>query len=522
MTADQMRSLLSVEAYPEPTDAVTMRQTHISFLFFTDRHVYKIKKAVNLGFLDFSTLEKRRFYCHEEVRLNRRLSPDIYLGVVAVTGDDAGRLRLEGTGRVVEYAVKMVRMPEERIMARLLEQGAVTVEQIDRLAGMIARFHAEAATDARISSFGSLEVIKGNWQESLDQTLPYVGRTITEQDHRLIAARVMTALQEGRELFEERVRQGYIRECDGDLHSENICLDEKIHIFDCIEFNDRFRCSDTAADIAFLAMDLENHGRRDLAQRFLERYRLESGDDGFRRVLPLYLANRAFIRGKVESIRLDDPLFSAGEKEEAGERARRFFRLARGYLLRPELPPTLFITCAVSGCGKTALAEELALHLGIAHCSSDIVRKRLAGIPPGQQGGDIYGDDWNRATYTALADAAATELAAGRSVIVDATFLRRADRGLFADLARRHGAVFRILHLTCPDRTVRSRIAARHAAGGSPSDATVAVYERQLTTQEPPAADEGSIVLLEADVPPAGMVDRLLERIGLCEKNAGA
>ncbi|CAH2030925.1 bifunctional aminoglycoside phosphotransferase/ATP-binding protein [Trichlorobacter ammonificans] len=518
MTAEQIRQLLSAEPYPESTGTVTMSQTHISFLFFTDRHVYKIKKGINLGFLDFSTLAKRYFYCCEEVRLNRRLSPEIYLGVVAVTEEDDGRLRFEGTGKVVEYAVKMVRMPEERIMARLLERGAVTVEQIDRLARLVAGFHAEAASDAHISAYGSPEVIRQNWQENLEQTRTYIGRTITDQDHRLIAARVMAGLEAGRELLEERVRRGYVRECDGDLHSENICLDDVIHIFDCIEFNERFRCSDTAADIAFLMMDLENRGRRDLAQRFLEQYRQESGDEGCRQVLPLYLANRAFIRGKVESIRLDDPFFSASEKEEAAGRACRFFRLARGYLLRQELPLTLFITSAVSGCGKTALAGELALQLGIAHCSSDIERKRLAGIPSDQWGGAIYGSGWNRATYAALGDAAAAELAAGRSAIVDATFIRRADREPFADLARRYGAAFRILQLTCPDQVARNRIEARRAAGGSTSDATVTVYEQQRALLEPPRSDEGIIVPLDADETPTAMVDRVLEEIGLLEK----
>jgi len=324
MNPHQIAQLLSADAYPEPTSKVFMQQTHISLLFFTDKHVYKVKKPVNLGFLDFSTLEKRHFYCLEELRLNRRLAPDIYLDLVELREDEAGCLRINGPGRVVEYAVKMVRLPEDRIMARLLEKNAVTPAQIEQLAALVARFHKEADTDERIAAFGSPEAIRENWEENLRQTRVFIGRTITEKDHSLIAGWVNSTLEREQELFKARVRDGFIRDCDGDLHTENICLNSSIHIFDCIEFNERFRFSDTAADVAFLAMDLENHGRRDLAELFVDCYQQHSGDKGLRAVLPLYLANRAFIRGKVESLRLDDPLFSDDEKVAAAAHARRF------------------------------------------------------------------------------------------------------------------------------------------------------------------------------------------------------
>lgn len=521
MDAGQITQLLSPDAYPEPVSGVELQQTHISFLFFTERHVYKIKKPVNLGFLDFTTLEQRRFFCHEELRLNRRLSPDIYLDVLEVCRDDAGRITIGGRGEVIDYAVRMVRMPEERIMARLLDNDAVTAEQIEALAGVVARFHANAATDARIASFGSLEAIRRNWDENLRQTEAFTGRTISAQDHRLIGRWVASVLDSDAELFAGRVRDGYIRDCDGDLHTENICLDSRIHIFDCIEFNERFRYSDTAADVAFLAMDLENHGRRDLAELFVASYQRQSGDGGIGAVLPLYLANRAFIRGKVESIRLDDPLFSDEDKRAAAARAQRFFLLARGYGLRQQLSPTLFMTCGPSGCGKSALAAELAFQLGIDHVASDVERKRLAGIAATERGADIYTKQWHSATYARLAELAAAALAAGRSILVDATFLRRADREPFLALARTAAAGCLILCPSCPDPLIRQRIETRCRAGNSASDGTVEVYLRQKALFEMPLEEEGTVLLLDAAAAPGEMVDQVLERAGMLAKMAG-
>ncbi len=518
MNAHQIEQLLSSAAYPDPTSRVFMQQTHISLLFFTDEHVYKVKKPVNLGFLDFSTLEQRRFYCREELRLNRRLAPDIYLDVVELCEDAAGCLRINGSGTVVEYAVKMLRMPEERIMARLLEKNAVTPAQIEQLATLVARFHKEADTDERIAAFGSLEAIRENWEENLRQTGVFVGRTITEKDHRLIARWVYTSLKAEQELFEARVRDGFIRDCDGDLHTENICLDSSIHIFDCIEFNERFRFSDTAADVAFLAMDLENHGRRDLAELFVDSYQQHSGDAGLGPVLPLYLANRAFIRGKVESLRLDDPLFSDDEKLAATARARRFFRLVRGYALRQNLPCTLFMTCGPSGCGKSALASELAFQLGIDHVSSDVERKLLAGLSLTERGADIYGTMWNRATYARLAELAAAALHAGKSIVVDATFIRRADREQFCRLAKAASSSCVILCPECPDDLVRQRIETRCRDGNNASDGTVAVYLRQKAAFEMPVPEEGMALFLDATNTPFDLVDQVVAAPGVLVK----
>ena len=514
--------LLNPAIYPEPTTAVQHLQTHISHLFLTDLHVYKIKKPVNFGFLDFTSLEKRRFYCHEEVRLNRRLSPDIYLDVVALYQGADGLPTFQVDGPAVEYAVKMRKMPQERMMSRLLELGGVTETDIDAIAKKVACFHAKAEQGNGIALFGTFEAIKSNWLENLRQTVPYCGRTLSEKDHILITKLALDRLQKDSALFLSRLKDGFIRECDGDLHSENICLDGQVHIFDCIEFNEKFRYSDTAADVAFLAMDLENHGHRDLAELFVDRYVSYSGDDGLCRVLPLYLANRAFVRGKVESFRLDDPLIAKEQKAAAAVRAQRFFRLARGYLLREQLPQILFLTCGPTGCGKTALADELAFQLGVAHFSSDLERKRLAGVAVTERHADIYTPAWNQATYNRLFELASQCLAAQDSLILDATFLLRRSRERFVRLAAEAGATVVLLQLSCPDELVRQRLEQRQARGDSASDGTWQVFQQQMKSAESPTADEGLVIVLDATGEPVAMVDAVLSQLSLAQSETGS
>lgn len=507
----QIASMLSPATYGEPTATVQHLQTHISHIFLTDRFVYKVKKPVDFGFLDFTTLEKRRHFCEEELRLNRRLSPDIYLAVVPLCRASDGTLNLQGNGEVVEYAVKMKRMPAERMMALMLEQGEVTTAQIDAIAERVAQFHGEAERGGGIALFGTLEALSANWLENLRQTEVYIGRTISAADHAAIKAWAFRLLDQQGLLFRERIKSGYIRECDGDLHSENICLDNgQVHIFDCIEFNEKFRFSDTAADVAFLAMDLEYHGRRDLAERFINSYVSASNDTGLKQVLPLYLANRAFIRGKVESFRLDDPLISDEQKARAKERAQRFFRLAHGYVLRERLPLTLFLTCGLTGCGKSTLAVELAFQLGLTHYSSDQVRKGLAGLAPTDRGAAIYDSSWNQATYGQLLQLATAELAAGRSVVVDATFRDYEERRRFREASAALGAEAVTLLLFCPEELTRQRLAQRQADGTAVSDGTWQVYLHQAAGFVPPDEGEGRLVRLDAGTTPQQQVATLL------------
>jgi uncharacterized protein len=279
-----LQSLLAPSAYPEPATSVHLVQTHVSFIFITDNFVYKIKKPVDFGFLNFTTLDRRRFYCTEEVRLNRRLNPDMYLGVVEVRETPDGA-RFDGEGKVIDYAVKMKRLPEERMLDRLLREGTITDDDIRRIARTIGEFHLKAEQGEEINNYGGTAAIRHNWEENFQQIAEFVPPVISKRDLRIIMDWAETFLAEHEGLFAERVSQGFIRDCDGDIHMENICLTDRIWIFDCIEFNNRFRYSDTAADIAFLLMDFDFNERRDFSAVFLSEYREVTGDHNLVRVL---------------------------------------------------------------------------------------------------------------------------------------------------------------------------------------------------------------------------------------------
>jgi len=324
-----VEALMKPEAYDEEPGKIELVQTHISFVFLTRNFVYKVKKAVDFGFLDFTTLEKRRFFCEKELELNRRLCGDMYVEVVSINRSDG--IRIKGRGETVEYAVKMKRMPEERMMSKLLEEDKVDNRLIDRIAKIIADFHSKAETNKRISEFGSLAVIETNWKENFDQTEEFVGKTISAHDFKLIRERIWDFMKGNVVLFEKRIADGRVRDCHGDIHSGNIFVTEGIYIFDAIEFNERFRYSDVAADVAFLAMDLDFKERTDLSSFFVRRYVEYSGDQELMKLLPFYKCYRAYVRGKVVSFRLKDPSINSNEKNAAIKEAKAYFKLASNY-----------------------------------------------------------------------------------------------------------------------------------------------------------------------------------------------
>ena len=324
-----VEALMKPEAYDEDPGVIELVQTHISFVFLTKKFVYKVKKAVNFGFLDFTTLEKRRFFCEKELELNRRLCGDMYLEVVPINKADA--VKIKGAGETVEYAVKMKRMPQERMMSKLLEQNKVDDRFVDRLAKVIADFHSKAETNRRISEFGSLAVIETNWKENFDQTEEFIGKTISAEDFKIIRERVGDFMKRSTTLFEKRIAEHRVRDCHGDIHSGNIFVTNGIYIFDAIEFNDRFRYSDVAADVAFLAMDLDFKRRTDLSNFFVEKYVEYSGDQELTKLLTFYKCYRAYVRGKVVSFKLKDPNVRSKERSIAKKEARAYFKIAFAY-----------------------------------------------------------------------------------------------------------------------------------------------------------------------------------------------
>ena len=503
MEQTTLNSLMISAAYPVPTTTVELVQTHVSWIFLTDTHVFKIKKPVDFGFLDFSTIDRRQFYCNEEIRLNRRLCPDIYESVVALRETEDGAA-FTGNGPIIDYAVMMKRLPANRMLDKLVESGEVTVENMINVADAISRFHAAASTSQHISEFGSLKQIMFNWSENLRQMLPYEASTLPADELKTIQSWVTAFTEKNRALFSRRIQEGYIRECDGDLHLENICLvDDKVYIFDCIEFNERFRFCDTAADIAFLLMDLDFHNRSDLSAAVITTYQEASGDRELGKLIDFYKIYRAFVRGKVESLCLSDSGIDLESRTMSQKRAIRYFRLARGYCERSRLRPTLFITCGTMGCGKSTLADQLAFELEISVHSSDFVRKMLAGRPTDaavheQYGQGLYDNAMTEKTYDELKKFAGYELAAGRSVLIDASFRRASGRNGYAELAALHNADFIILLVTCDDEEQNNRLRRRAENGVSVSDGRIDLMNRQKAEFEYPDTAEGRIIQVNA------------------------
>lgn len=326
------KALLDPAIFPDPSEEIELIETHISILFLTNRYVYKVKKPVDFGFLDFTSLEKRRYFCEREVFLNRRLAPSVYLGVVKIA-ESEGKLSLEAEGEVIDYAVKMKRIPGDRFLDKLLVKNQVTREMIRAVSKRLARFYAKAHTSEFIRSFARPERIKQDTDENFEQTEKYVGASLPDETYASTRERTNEFLRTREKVFHERMSSGHIRDCHGDLRLEHIVWGEEIFIIDCIEFNERFRYTDVAADLAFLAMDLDYHGREDLSEALIRIYRQESGDGAVWSVLNFYKCYRAYVRGKVESFKSEDTSTTEADRRKALERARKYFTLAHRYAL---------------------------------------------------------------------------------------------------------------------------------------------------------------------------------------------
>ncbi len=326
-----IQALLDPKAYPDPPQRVELRQTQMSYVFLADDYVYKIKKPVDFGFLDYTTLEKRQFYCHREIELNRRLCPAAYLGVVAIKNDD-GRICIGGGGEVAEYAVQMRLLPSEAMMDVLLVKNGVTPAMVARVAAILAEFHRKADAGDAIGAFGGIDTVTQNAEENFTQTEKYIGTIIAPDTYQRIRAYTERFIEENAALFGKRVADGRIKDCHGDLHAAHICFHNGICIYDCIEFNDRFRYCDVASEVAFLAMDLDRYGRADLSGAFVGAYLEKSGEAELERLLGFYKCYRAYVRGKVGCFQYDDPYISAAEKSKVLADARRYFGLAESYI----------------------------------------------------------------------------------------------------------------------------------------------------------------------------------------------
>ena len=327
-----IHDLQNLDALPDITENVHVVQTHISIVFVADEFVYKVKKPVNFGFLDFTTLEKRKHYCHQEVRLNQRLTDGLYLGVLPIIRDGKHYKIGEGRGEVVEYAVKMKRIPDEALMKSVFRRNELRIEHIKGIAHVLAQFHLTAEQSSEIDEFGKPEVFRINTDENFEQTEKYIGSTIDQEDFNALKKWTDNFYKENKTLFQDRIASGKIRDCHGDLHMEHICLQDPISIIDCIEFNDRFRYTDTIADIAFLLMDLEYTGGKKFSNDLWRFYIELTGDKSMDLLLTFYKVYRAYVRGKVNSFQLNDEGIGLTEKETASQTANNYFKLALSYI----------------------------------------------------------------------------------------------------------------------------------------------------------------------------------------------
>ena len=477
-----IQQMLRPEFYPHPvTPPIQLIQTHISFVFLTGDYAYKIKKTVNFGFLDYSTLEKRQHFCIQELRMNQRGAPEIYLEVLPITQTDHNTFELASTANPVEYALKMRQFPQDSLFLRLFEQGSLTEKIMENLGKIVAEFHANAPTNDYICTFGEVAKIRQAINNNYQLSENYIGGPQTQKQYEETRQFTELFFAEKPELFTSRIANNKIRECHGDLHLKNIALwQDKILLFDCIEFNEPFRFVDVMYDVAFTVMDLEARGRKDLGNAFLNTYLEQTGDWEGLQVLPLYLSRQAYVRAKVNSLMLDDDNITEVEKKQAFSTASHYYQLAWEYTKTRQ--GRLILMSGLSGSGKSTTARYLAKRIGAIHIRSDAVRKHLGGIPLQARGGEeLYSESMNQKTYQRLLDLGITLGKLGWTVILDGKYDRQNLRGDVIKIAQAEQLPLQILHCTASLELLRERLQQRQ---GDIADATVDLLESQLAQAE--------------------------------------
>lgn len=479
---DLIQQMLKPEFYPHPvTEPIELMQTHVSYVLLTGDFAYKLKKPVNFGFLDFSTLDKRQHFCAEELRLNQRGAAELYLEVLPITQDN-GQVHLGGTGQPLEYAVKMHQFPQKTLFSSLFEQGDLNETHMEELGRVVAKYHAKAATNDYIRSFGEVSQVRHAFDENYEQTEKYIGGPQTQAQFEETKQYTDRFFVERSPLFASRIENNWIRECHGDLHLRNICLwQDKIVLFDCIEFNEPFRFVDVMYDVAFTVMDLDAKQRSDLGNVFLNTYTEQIGHWEGLQLLPLYLSRQAYVRAKVNSFLLDDPAVPAAVKEEATGTASDYYRLAWEYT-KPR-QGQLILMSGLSGSGKSTVARQLARKLGAIHIRSDAVRKHLGKIPLQERGGEeLYTPQMTQKTYDRLLSLGIMLANQGFPVILDAKYDHVSLRMDAINQAQSTQLPLQILHCNAPVEVLRERLQTRT---GDIADATADLLAAQQAAAEP-------------------------------------
>ncbi len=490
-----IENLKKPSVYGSNVESVKLLQTHISYVVLTGRYAYKIKKPVNFGFLDFSNLERRKFFCEEELRLNRRLCPEIYIGVVPIT-ESNGDLKINGDGKIIDYAVKMIEFPQEKIMRNiLLKHDDVDVEIFDKISSILVDFYKKNISSEEIRRYGSVESIKYNTDENFEQIEEFIDISISREYYDFIKNITNSFLETKKGFFEKRVKNGFIKDCHGDLHTGNIVIDnDRICIFDCIEFNKRFRYGDVASDIGFLAMDLDFLGYPYRSGYLVEKYVEKSNDSNVFDVLNFYKCYRAFVRGKVNSFRLNEKNLSQNEKKEILTICKKYFDLAYYYAslcslqLSEKTKPVLFVLTGLTGTGKTTIARKISVDYQAFKISSDRLRKELAGVDIYEKHYDkyntgLYSPEKMRQVYDKMFEQATLLLRSGKNVVLDATFKTNDLRDEAVRIAKENNAVCLFVYCSCPEDKVREYLEER-VRRKTVSDGRWEIYVKQKDSFE--------------------------------------
>ena len=520
-----VRGLLEPSAYPAPPDEVRLVQTHISYVFLAGDVVYKTKKPVDFGFIEQLTVETRHRFCDAEVQLNRRLAPDVYLGVVPVLRLADGRFVVEPTegsegAEVVEWAVKMRRLPDDRTLDRLIAEHREPPDILERLVAAIVPFHERAEMVRNDPEFAGASAERAWWAREFSEAEGFIGSTWTPEDAAATKAFVDATIERESALFDERLASGRIIDGHGDIQAKHVYVlgprPEDIAIVDCIEFTEWFqlRYADVNNDVAFLAMDLEARGRPEMGDEFAGRYLAATADETLGVLQPLHRTFRAFVRGKVESIGAHASEIAPEQRAQLHASASAYFRLAADYHNRCAAP-SIVVMCGASGTGKSLVGATLAARVGAAYISSDVVRKQLAGLDIHAHEGapDLYTPEMTARVYTEMRARAAHHLALGRPVVLDATHaLAEHRRGALA-VARAASVPAVIVELRLTDDAALARIVNREHDALRTSDATTEVYRRQVESFEPVSLSEGTRIALDASQQVATLAEEIADSL---------
>ncbi len=521
---EYVRSLLRAEAFPHRPSEVTLVQTHLSYVFLAGDLVYKTKKPVDFGFIEQLSLETRERFCRAEVTLNRRLAPDVYLDVAAVVRRADGSIAIDVSpteGEVVEWAVKMRRLPDQSTVEALVRDGREPFDLAHRLVARLVPFHEAAERAAGGVEFAGRDAVAAWWKRESGEAHGFIGSTWAAEDAASLQRMVDEFLADEAALFAQRVEERRIVRGHGDLHTKHVYVlgprVADIVCVDCIEFSEWFQIGwiDVGHDVGFLAMDLEMQGQSALADEFIGGYLASTQDETLPLLQPLHRAFRAFVRGKVESIGAHASEVPAEHRAMLAESAARYFRLASAYAGR-RTAPCLVVMCGPSGTGKSTIGGALAARIGAAMISSDAVRKRLVGVDPHTRVPEayragLYAPEMTERTYEEMRRRAGAHLAAGHAVVLDATHSRADDRAAAVSLARAAGVPVLIVSLTLSDDAALARIEQRRVGTLTTSDATPEVYRRQVEQFEPPRQAEGPLIVMDAADDVGALVDRIAE-----------